>query len=182
MRVHVCHCWRVLNPKAIEISVWQFMHSASLVLGVKKKCLLVFLSHACGPLLCRFRWCITPRIICLRPQCHNGSLNSTLTGPFFFLNIFCVLYTSLALPPCLRFIPLYCSLFLLLLPKAFFQSELSRESLLCANSHEMKFMVLLRDPTTRGVSSYWFKQPNQRGGSPNDFHATMAKEVAQRRR
>jgi hypothetical protein len=53
---------------------------------------------------------------------------------------------------------------------------------LFTSSQALKFIILLRDPTTRAVSSYWFKQPNQRGGSPDHFHVTMAKEVAQRRR
>lgn len=53
-------------------------------------------------------------------------------------------------------------------------------SLTASQTQHTKFLVMLRNPVHRAVSSYWFKQPNEHGGTPADMHATLIKEIAQR--
>jgi len=40
--------------------------------------------------------------------------------------------------------------------------------------YSLKFLVMVRNPTTRAVSSYWFKRPNEKGGSVRDFQRSVA--------
>eukprot|EP00615_Pteridomonas_danica_P004388 CAMPEP_0114348064 /NCGR_PEP_ID=MMETSP0101-20121206/14424_1 /TAXON_ID=38822 ORGANISM="Pteridomonas danica, Strain PT" /NCGR_SAMPLE_ID=MMETSP0101 /ASSEMBLY_ACC=CAM_ASM_000211 /LENGTH=468 /DNA_ID=CAMNT_0001485795 /DNA_START=332 /DNA_END=1738 /DNA_ORIENTATION=- len=48
--------------------------------------------------------------------------------------------------------------------------------------YSLKFLVMVRNPTTRAVSSYWFKRPNEKGGSVRDFQRSVASEILLRRR
>lgn len=46
---------------------------------------------------------------------------------------------------------------------------------------DMKFVVMLREPVARCVSSYWFKMPGQSGGSAQGFADAVASGIADRR-
>lgn len=50
-----------------------------------------------------------------------------------------------------------------------------------AAAKELKFLAILRNPVDRAVSSYWFKQPQQSGGSPQGMHERFVSELATRR-
>ena len=39
---------------------------------------------------------------------------------------------------------------------------------------------MLRDPVDRAISSYWFKQPGEHGGSAANLHASMMDEIGRR--
>lgn len=42
----------------------------------------------------------------------------------------------------------------------------------------LRFLAMLREPVSRAVSSYWFKQPGQAGGSAGGFKVSVRNEIA----
>ena len=42
----------------------------------------------------------------------------------------------------------------------------------------LRFLAMLREPVSRAVSSYWFKQPGQAGGSAGGFKVSVQNEIA----